>query len=191
MEFFSLNLETKNLSITAFSRYFVDAKIPKIVKPSRIFWFRSWKLFVDYLNIQVLAQTPQEELVRNQRSLKCTKEPFLQKCVSFKVSCFWQTESKPQLLVPMYEALSPWSHNQLQSLELHRIDYCKLWSRLCSPWRAWKEWVLKRCLAAFSHRITYYPCIHSLKPLQAHSVSVYQASSIHPMSQTSQTQTTV
>ena len=36
-EFFSLNLETRNLSITAFSRYFVDAKIPKIVKPSRKF----------------------------------------------------------------------------------------------------------------------------------------------------------
>ena len=175
MEFFSLNLETRNLSITAFSRYFVDAKIPKIVKPSRIFWFRSWKLFVDYLNIQVLAQTPQEELVRNHRSLKCTKEPFLQKCVSFKVSCFWQTESNNQLIT------KSWVY----------IDYCKLRSRMCSPWRAWKEWVLKRCLAAFSHRITYYPCIHSLKPLQAHSVSVYQASSIHPMSQTSQTQTTV
>ena len=34
MKFFILNLETRNLSVTAFSRYFVDAKIPKNSKTS-------------------------------------------------------------------------------------------------------------------------------------------------------------
>ena len=34
MKFFSLTLETRKLSITAFSRYFVDAKVPKNSKTS-------------------------------------------------------------------------------------------------------------------------------------------------------------
>ena len=98
MKFFSLSLETRNLSIAAFSRYFVDAKIPKNSRTSqkKSIWvvlvqLRRAENFMLAIYLFTLfthsssCANPTRELVRNHRSLKCTKEPFLENALSFKV----------------------------------------------------------------------------------------------------------